>query len=200
MEISLDAVKKLREQTGAGVLDCKKALTECGCDIEKAVVMLREKGKASAAKRVGRTTANGIISAYIHAGGRIGVLVEMNCETDFVARTDDFQNLAREIAMHVAAEDPRYIGREEVPAEVLEQEKSIFRAQALGEGKPEKVVDKIVEGKLGSFYKQVCLLDQAYVRDDSKTVGDLIKEVMGRLGENLVLRRFVRFQVGGDGE
>jgi len=200
VEISVEAVKKLREQTGAGVLDCKKALAECGCDIEKAVVMLREKGIASAAKRTGRATANGMVSAYIHAGGRIGVLVEMNCETDFVARTDDFQNLAREIAMHVAAEDPRYISREEVPAEVLEQEKSIFRNQALGEGKPEKVVDKIVEGKLATFYKQACLLDQPYVRDDSKTVGDLIKEVMGRLGENIVLRRFVRFQLGGDQE
>jgi elongation factor Ts len=200
VEISVESVKKLREQTGAGVLDCKKALAECGCDIEKAVIMLREKGIASAAKRMGRATANGIVSAYIHAGGRIGVLVEMNCETDFVARTDDFQNLAREIAMHVAAEDPRYIGREEVPAEILEQEKSIFRNQALGEGKPEKVVEKIVEGKLATFYKQACLLDQPYVRDDSKTIGDLIKEVMGRLGENIVLRRFVRFQLGGDQE
>jgi elongation factor Ts len=200
VEISVESVKKLREQTGAGVLDCKKALAECGCDIEKAVIMLREKGIASASKRMGRATANGIVSAYIHAGGRIGVLVEMNCETDFVARTDDFQNLAREIAMHVAAEDPRYIGREEVPAEILEQEKSIFRNQALGEGKPEKVVEKIVEGKLATFYKQACLLDQPYVRDDSKTIGDLIKEVMGRLGENIVLRRFVRFQLGGDQE
>jgi elongation factor Ts len=200
VEISVESVKKLREQTGAGVLDCKKALAECDCNIEKAVIVLREKGIASATKRMGRATANGLISAYIHAGGRIGVLVEMNCETDFVARTDDFQNLAREIAMHVAAEDPRYISREEVPAEMLEQEKSIFRNQALGEGKPEKVVEKIVEGKLATFYKQVCLLDQPYVRDDSKTVGDLIKEVMGRLGENLVLRRFVRFQLGGDGE
>lgn len=198
MTIPMELVKTLREKTGAGVLDCKKALEEAGGDLEKAVVLLRQQGVASASKRMGKRTAQGVVSSYIHAGGRIGVLVELNCETDFVARTEEFQRLAKEIAMHAAAEDPQYITREDVPAEVLEKEKGIYRAQALKGGKPEKVIEKIVEGKLGNFYRQACLLDQVYVRDDSKSVGDLIKETMGRLGENIVLRRFVRFQLGGD--
>ena len=198
MEISLEKVRTLRERTGAGVLDCKQALEKAEGDLEKAIVLLRQQGVAAAAKRAGKPTAEGIVSSYIHAGGRIGVLVELNCETDFVARTEEFQRLAREIAMHVAAEDPQYLSREQVPAEVLEREKEIYRVQACREGKPEKVIERIVEGKLTAFYRQACLLDQVYVRDDSKTVGELLKEAMGQLGENLVVRRFVRFQLGGD--
>lgn len=200
MAISTEVVKQLRERTGAGVLDCKKALETSGGDMEKAVVLLREQGAASVAKRAGKRTAEGIVSAYIHAGGRIGVLVELNCETDFVARTEEFQKLAREISMHIAAEDPQYLTHEDIPAEVIDKEKEIYRAQALNEGKPEKVVEKIVEGKLGGFYKQVCLMDQVYVRDDSKTIGELVKDTLARLGENIVVRRFVRFQLGGDSE
>jgi len=198
--ISTEVVKQLRERTGAGVLDCKKALEASGGDIEKAVVLLREQGAASVAKRAGKRTAEGIVSAYIHAGGRIGVLVELNCETDFVARTEEFQKLAREISMHIAAEDPQYLTREDIPAEEIDKEKEIYRAQALNEGKPEKVVEKIVEGKIGNFYKQVCLMDQVYVRDDSKTIGELVKDTLARLGENIVVRRFMRFQLGGDSE
>ena len=198
MAISTEVVKQLRERTGAGVLDCKKALEASGGDMEKAVVLLREQGAASVAKRAGKRTAEGIVSAYIHAGGRIGVLVELNCETDFVARTEEFQKLAREISMHIAAEDPQYLTREDIPAEVIDKEKEIYRAQALNEGKPEKAVEKMVEGKIGGFYKQVCLLDQVYVRDDSKTIGELVKDTLARLGENIVVRRFVRFQLGGD--
>lgn len=200
MAISTETVKLVREKTGAGVLDCKKALEEAAGDINKAVVLLREQGIAAAQKRTDKKAAEGIISSYIHAGGRIGVLVEINCETDFVARTDEFQQLAKEIAMHVAAEDPQYLAREDVPESVIEQEKEIYAAAARKEGKPDKVIDKIVEGRLNNFYKQVCLLDQAYVRDDSKTVGDLLKEVMGKLGENMVLRRFMRFQLGQEAE
>jgi elongation factor Ts len=197
MAVTTETIKTVREMTGAGVLECKKALESSGGDIEKAVVILREKGIAAAQKRTGKATAQGLVSSYIHAGGKIGVLVELNCETDFVARTDEFQQLAREIAMHVAAEDPQYVNREQVPAELLEKEKDIYRNQALAEGKPEKVVEKIIDGKLNNFYAQICLLDQKYVRDDTKTVGELVKEVMGRLGENIVLRRFVRLQLGG---
>jgi elongation factor Ts len=182
------------------VLDCKKALETTGGDMEKAIVLLREQGAASVAKRAGKRTAEGIVSAYIHAGGRIGVLVELNCETDFVARTEEFQKLAREISMHIAAEDPQYLTREDIPAEEIDKEKEIYRAQALNEGKPEKVVEKIVEGKIGNFYKQVCLMDQVYVRDDSKTIGELVKDTLARLGENIVVRRFMRFQLGGDSE
>jgi len=198
--ISTEVVKQLRERTGAGVLDCKKALETTGGDMEKAIVLLREQGAASVAKRAGKRTAEGIVSAYIHAGGRIGVLVELNCETDFVARTEEFQKLAREISMHIAAEDPQYLTREDIPAEEIDKEKEIYRAQALNEGKPEKVVEKIVEGKIGNFYKQVCLMDQVYVRDDSKTIGELVKDTLARLGENIVVRRFMRFQLGGDSE
>ncbi len=198
MAISMEDVRVLRERTGAGVLDCKKALEKASGDVEKAVILLRQEGVAAATKRAGKPTAQGVVSSYIHAGGRIGVLVELNCETDFVARTDDFQQLAKEIAMHAAAEDPQYIQREEVPAEVQEREKEIYRSQATKAGKPEKVIEKIVDGKLNNFYRQTCLLEQMYVRDDSKSVGDLIKETMGKLGENIVLRRFVRFQLGGD--
>lgn len=198
MAISMESVKTLRERTGAGVLDCKKALEEAAGDLEKAIVLLRQAGIAAAAKRAGRATAQGVISSYIHAGGRIGVLVELNCETDFVARTEDFQRLAKELAMQVAAEDPQFIAREDVPDPILEKEQSIYRAQAQKEGKPEQVVEKIVAGKLVNFYRQVCLLDQPYIRDDAKTVGDLVKEAAGRIGENIVVRRFVRFQLGGD--
>ena len=198
MAFSTDDVKVLRERTGAGILNCKKALEETGGDIDKAVVLLRQQGMAAAAKRVDKATAQGMIASYLHAGGRIGVLVEMNCETDFVARTDDFQELAREIAMQIAAEDPKYLDRSQIPAELLEQEKSVYRALAAKEGKPENVIEKIVEGKLGNFYKSVCLMDQPYIRDDSKTIEEVVKELMGRLGENIVVRRFVRFQLGGD--
>jgi elongation factor Ts len=194
----MEDVKVLRERTGAGVLDCKKALEQAAGSMEKAVVLLREQGVAAAAKRAGKATAQGVVSSYIHAGGRIGVLVELNCETDFVARTEEFQQLAKELAMHVAAEDPQFLSREEVPAEMLDKEKEIYRIQAQKAGKPEKVLDKIVEGKLNNFYRQVCLLEQAYVRDDSKSVGDLLKETMGRLGENIMVRRFMRFQLGED--
>jgi len=198
VEISLEKVRTLRERTGAGVLDCKQALEKAQGNLEKAIVLLRQQGVAAAAKRAGKPTAEGVVSSYIHAGGRIGVLVELNCETDFVARTEEFRRLAHEVAMHVAAEDPQYLSREQVPAEVLEKEKEIYRAQASREGKPEKVIERIVEGKLTAFYRQTCLLDQVYVRDDSKTVGELLKEAVGRLGENIVVRRFVRFQLGGD--
>ncbi len=200
MEISLESIRTLRERTGAGVVDCKTALVKAAGDLEKAVLILRQEGLAAAGKRAGKATAQGIVSSYLHAGGRIGVLVELNCETDFVARTEEFQRLAHEIAMHVAAEDPQYLSRAEVPAALLDREKEVYRTQAQREGKPEKVIEKIVEGKLTTFYRQSCLLDQVYVRDDSKTVGDLLKEAVSRLGENIAVGRFVRFQLGGAGQ
>ncbi|HHY46699.1 MAG TPA: translation elongation factor Ts [Firmicutes bacterium] len=196
MEISPAAIKELRERTGAGVMDCKKALAETSGDIEKAVTYLREKGLVKAAKRAGRVAAEGIIESYIHLGGRIGVLVEVNCETDFVARTDDFRNLAREIALQIAASRPLFVDRTQVPAEMLEEEKKIYRAQALAEGKPERVVDKIVEGRLEKFFQEVCLLDQPYIREQGKTIKDLIAEVIARVGENITIGRFARFEVG----
>jgi elongation factor Ts len=189
-------VKALREKTGAGMMDCKRALEETGGDMEKAVEYLREKGLAAAAKRAGRTAAEGVIESYIHLGGKLGVLVEVNCETDFVARTPEFQELARDIAMQVAAANPQYLTREDVPAEVLEKEKEILRAQALNEGKPEKVVDRIVEGRLEKFYSENCLLEQPFIKDPDKKVRDLLAEKIARIGENIVVRRFVRFQLG----
>ncbi len=196
MAITAEQVQELRRKTGAGIMDCKRALTECEGDMEKAITLLRKQGQVRADARMSRATSEGITASYIHAGGRIGVLVEVNCETDFVARTDEFQALAHNLAMHIAAENPRYARREEVPAEVLEREKEIFRALAQKEGKPEKVLDRIVEGRLEKFYSEVCLLDQPYVRDDQKTVGEVVKEAIVKLGENIVVRRFVRFQVG----
>jgi elongation factor Ts len=189
-------IKELRETTGAGVLDCKKALQETEGNIEKAVELLREKGLAAAAKKSGRIAAEGIVESYIHLGGKIGVLVEVNCETDFVAKNDDFKSFVRDIAMHIAASNPLYISKEDVPKEVIDQERSILKAQALNEGKPEKVVEKMVEGRLKKFYQEICLLEQAFVKDPDKTVDQMVKEKISIIGENIKIRRFARFQMG----
>ena len=199
MEVRAEQVKELRDKTGAGFMDCKKALAENGGDLEGAVKWLREKGLAAAAKKAGRATSEGLVGTYLHAGGRIGVLVEVNCETDFVAKTEEFQALVRDIAMQVAAASPavpRWVRREEVPADVLEGERGIFRAQALASGKPEKVVDKIAEGKLEKFFGDVCLMEQPYIRDPQKTVKEVVTEAIAKLGENIDVRRFARFQLG----
>jgi elongation factor Ts len=198
--ISADLVKQLRDKTGAGMMECKAALAEANGDMEEAITLLRKRGLAQAAKRAGRATANGLIGSYIHLGGKIGVLVEVNCETDFVAKTDDFQSLVKEIGMHIAAADPKWVRREEVPAEAIEKEKSIYRAQMENTGKPANVLDKIVEGKLGSFYSQFVLVDQPSVRDPNVTVGQLIAQATAKTGENIVVRRFVRFRVGENAE
>lgn len=195
-DVSSAMVRELRDRTGAGMMDCKKALSQVGGDVDKALVFLREKGLAAAAKRASRTAAEGAVGSYIHAGGKIGVLVEINCETDFVARTDDFQGLVRELAMQVAAANPRYLRREDVPAHVLEQERSIFRTQAAESGKPEQVVEKIVNGKVEKFFGEICLLEQTYIKDPDKKVGDLVTDAVAKMGENLVVRRFARFQLG----
>jgi elongation factor Ts len=200
MAITAEMVKQLRDKTGAGMMDCKAALTESGGDMEKAIDLLRKRGVATAAKRAGRATKDGMIGHYIHMGGKVGVLVEVNCETDFVARTDDFQGLAREIAMHVAAADPRYVSRDQVPATDLEKEKEIYRAQFAGSGKPEQVIDKIVEGKLGSFYSQICLLEQASVRDPNVTIEQMLQAATAKTGENITISRFVRFKLGDHAE
>jgi elongation factor Ts len=200
MAITAEQVKQLREKTGAGMMECKSALTEAAGDQEKAVELLRKKGLASAAKRSGRATSNGVVGSYIHMGGKVGVLVEVNCETDFVARTDDFQTLVKELALHIAAADPRYVRREDVPAEVLEKEKEIYRAQFADSGKPAPVVEKIVEGKLGSFYSQVVLIDQPSVRDPNVTISQLIAQAAAKTGENIAVSRFARFKVGEGGE
>jgi elongation factor Ts len=189
-------VKDLREKTGAGMMDCKKALSETGGNFEKAVDYLRQKGLATAAKRAGRIASEGRVGSYVHAGGKIGVIVEVNCETDFVAKTDDFQAFAKDIAMHIAASSPLYIRRENVPPEVLAKEREIYGAQALEAGKPEKIVEKIVEGKLEKFYSEVCLLEQPFVKDPDLTVQDLLNGLIGKLGEKVEIRRFSRFQVG----
>jgi elongation factor Ts len=194
MEISATMVKKLRDLTGAGMMECKAALTEANGDIEAATTILRKRGLAQATKKAGRSTNEGLIGSYIHMGGKIGVLVEVNCESDFVARTEDFQGLAREIAMHVAAASPQYVRREEVPAEVIEREKAIYRDQV--KDKPPQVVEKIVEGKLNSFYEQVCLVDQPSIRDPKMTIGQLLQAAIARLGENIGIARFVRFKLG----
>jgi elongation factor Ts len=196
MEISAGAIKELRQRTGVGMMDCKKALAECAGNVNEAIDLLRKKGLAKAAKRVGRETAEGLITAYIHPGAKIGVLVDVNCETDFVARTDDFQNLAKEIAMHIAAMNPIAISREDVPAETIVKEKEILRAEAATSGKPAKVVDKIVEGKLEKFFTEYCLLEQAYIKDPEITVKDLIYDTIAKLGENISVRRFTRYQLG----
>ena len=195
-EVSASSVRDLRDRTGAGMMDCKKALAEVKGDIEKAIVYLREKGLAAAAKRASRTAADGLVEAYIHAGGKIGVLIEVNCETDFVARTDDFQNLVKELAMQIAAANPRYVRREEVPAAVLEQERSIYAAQAANSGKPPQVIEKMVAGKVEKFFVDVCLLEQPFIKDPDKQVGQLISDAVAKLGENVVVRRFARFQLG----
>jgi elongation factor Ts len=200
MAITAEMVKQLRDKTGAGMMDCKAALTEAAGDIDKAVEILRKKGLASAAKRAGRVTKDGVIGHYIHMGGKVGVLVEVNCETDFVARTDDFQALARELAMHITAADPKYVRREDVPREVLEKEREIYRAQFDGSGKPASVIEKIVEGKLDSYYAQVCLLDQPSVRDPNIAIKQMIANAAAKTGENITVSRFVRFKLGELGE
>ncbi len=193
---TLAQVKELRERTGAGVVDCQKALAESSGDVEKAIVFLREKGLAAAAKRAGRTAAQGLVNAYIHGGGKIGVLVEVNCETDFVARTDEFQRLVKDIAMQVAAANPRYVRRDEVSEAERERERGIYRAQTVQSGKPAAVVERIVAGKLEKFYSEACLLEQPFIRDPAKTVEQLVKDAVARTGENIVVRRFARFQIG----
>lgn len=196
MDVSAASVKELREKTGAGIMDCKKALAESGGDVEQAVDVLRRKGLASAAKKMGRVAAEGLVGAYIHAGGKIGVLLELNCETDFVARTPEFQALLKDLAMQIAAANPRYIRPEEVSPEELEKEKAIYRQQAIDSGKPERVVDKIVEGKMERFYSEVCLLEQAFIKDPDRKVADLLRDGIARLGENIQVRRFVRYHLG----
>ena len=194
--VAAASVKELRERTGVGMMDCKKALVECEGDMEKAVDLLREKGLAAVAKKAGRIAAEGIVESYIHMGGRIGVLVEINCETDFVAKTDDFKELARDIAMQIAAANPQFISREEVAQANIEKEKEILRAQAHNEGKPEKIVDKMVEGRIDKYYKEVCLMEQLFIKDTDKTVTDLINEKTIKIGEKIKIRRFARFAMG----
>jgi elongation factor Ts len=194
----MDLIKELREKTGAGVMDCKKALISANGDIEKAVEILRKEGIAVAEKKGARVAKEGRIESYIHPGNKIGVLVEVNCETDFVARTDEFKTLTKEIAMHIAASSPRYISVNDVPQDVLEKEKEIYATQARNEGKPEHVIDRIVQGKIEKFYQEVCLLEQPWVRDPEKRIKDIINEAIARLGENIIVRRFVRFELGKD--
>ena len=189
-------VKTLREMTGAGMMDCKKALGETNGDMDKAVDFLREKGLAAAAKKSGRIATEGLVESYIHAGGRIGVLVEVNCETDFVAKNADFQALVKDIAMQIAAANPLYVRREEVPAEIIEHEREILRAQAINEGKPANIAEKMVEGRVEKYYKEVCLLDQIYIKDGDLTISDIIKANIAKIGENISVRRFVRYQLG----
>ncbi|HOM01233.1 MAG TPA: translation elongation factor Ts [Acetivibrio sp.] len=194
--ITAEMVKELRERTGAGMMDCKKALSEANGDMEKAIEILREKGLAAAAKKAGRIAAEGLVDAYIHGDGRIGVLVEVNIETDFAAKNEDFKAFVKDIAMHIAASKPEYISRDEVPAETVEKEKEILRAQALNEGKPEKIVEKMVEGRIDKFYKEICLLEQPFIKDPDKTVQQLLNEKIALIGENINIRRFVRFERG----
>ena len=194
--ISAAMVKQLREKTGAGMMDCKEALTECDGDISNSIDFLRKKGLATASKRSGRVMSEGLIESYIHMGSKLGVLVEINCETDFVAKNDDFLEFAKNIAMHIAAINPAGIRPEDIPEEVINREKEIYRAQAIETGKPEKIIDKITEGKLQKFYKDNCLMSQAYVRDPNITINDLLNGLIAKIGENITIKRFVRFQVG----
>jgi elongation factor Ts len=191
-------VKELREKTGAGMMDCKEALTVSGGDFEKAIDYLRKKGMSAATKRSSKAAKDGVIASYIHMGGKIGVLVEVNCETDFVAKTDDFRLLAKELTMHIAAANPRYLKSEDIPSDVLEREKEIYRSQAVAEKKPEKIWDKIIEGKLKKYYEDVCLLNQKFIKDTAITVGTLVSNMIAKTGENIVIRRFMRFQLGAD--
>jgi elongation factor Ts len=193
----MQTVKTLRERTGAGVLDCKKALVACDGNIDKAIDVLREKGLAKALSKSSREAGDGMVFTYIHAGGKLGVLVELNCETDFVAKTEEFQGLGKEIAIQVAATDPSFIRPEDVPADVVEHEKGLYRAQLEAEKKPEQVWEKIIEGKLGAYYKENCLMQQPYIRDESKTIEELIKAIIAKTGENIVVARFARFKIGG---
>ena len=198
--ITADLVKQLRDKTGAGMMECKKALSEANGDMDAAVTLLRKAGLAQAAKRAGRTTAQGTIGSYLHMGGKIGVLVEVNCESDFVARTEDFNNLVKEVAMHIAAADPKWVRREDVPAEAVEKEKAIYRAQMEKENKPAHVIDKIIEGKLGSFYSQFVLVDQPSIRDSAVTIGQVVAQASAKTGENIQVSRFVRYRVGEGAE
>lgn len=195
-EITAALVKELRERTGAGMMDCKKALSATDGDLEKAIDFLREKGLAAAAKKAGRVAAEGLVEAYIHGGGRIGVLVEVNCETDFVAKTDAFKELVKDIAMHIAATNPSYLKREEVPTAELEHEQAVLAEQARNEGKPEKIIEKMVAGRIEKYYKEVCLMEQPFVKDPDKTIFDLITESIAKIGENISIRRFTRYQLG----
>jgi elongation factor Ts len=195
-EIPATLVKALRDATGAGMMECKAALKEANGNIEEATLILRKRGLAQAAKKSGRSTSEGLIGSYIHMGGKIGVLVELNCESDFVARTDDFQTLLREISLQVAAANPQYVSRDQVPADIIEREKSVYRAQMENSGKPPQVIEKIVEGKLGSFYEQVCLVDQPSIREPKVTVGAMLQAAIAKLGENIGIARFIRFKVG----
>ena len=197
-EISAQLVKQLRDQTGAGMMECKAALKEANGNLDEANTILRKRGLAQAAKKSGRSTSEGLIGSYIHLGGKIGVLVELNCESDFVARTDDFQNLLKELALQVAAANPQYVRREDVPADILDREREIYREQMKSSGKPANVIDKIVEGKLGSFYEQVVLVDQPSIRDPKTTVNQLLQAAVAKLGENISVARFVRFKVGDE--
>ena len=199
MEISAGAVKELRERTGVGFMDCKRALQEAGGDIEEAITLLRTMGKAKAAKRAGRQASEGRVEAYIHMGGKIGVMIEVNCETDFVARNEDFIALTTDLAMHIAAANPRFLSSDDVDQVALEAERSIYRDQAIAEGKPEQIIDKIVAGKVARYLSEVCLLEQAFVKDTDKKVGDLVTDAITTLGENIVVKRFARFAIG-DGE
>ena len=196
MDISTELVKDLRQRTGAGIMDCKTALRESKGDMEGAIDYLRRKGLAAAAKRAGRVVTEGLVSSYIHAGGKIGVLVEINCETDFVARTEDFQLFVKNVAMHIAATSPQYITREEVEPDVVEKERDIYRTQAREGGKPEKVIEKIVDGKLERFFSEVCLLEQTYIKDSELTVKEVLDALIAKIGENITIRRFARFQLG----
>lgn len=196
MAVTAAMVKDLREKTGAGMMDCKRALTEADGDMERAVEVLREKGLASASKKAGRVASEGLVEAYIHGAGRIGVLVEVNCETDFVAKNDDFKNFVRDIAMHIAAANPTYVRREDVPEEVVAREREIVRQQTLNEGKPEKIVDKIVDGRIDKYFSEICLLEQGFVKDPDKTIEILVKEKIAHIGENISIRRFARYVVG----
>jgi elongation factor Ts len=195
-EISAALVKSLRDRTGAGMMECKKALAEANGDLNEAEVVLRKRGIASAGKKATRSAQQGTIGSYIHAGAQLGVLVEVNCESDFVARTDDFQELVRDIAMHIAASDPQFVRKEDVTQAVIDKEKDIQRGRALNEGKPEKMVDKIIEGRMAKFYEEICLLEQPFVKDNTVTIDQLIKTKIAKLGENIVVSRFVRFKVG----
>ena len=198
MNVTAQQVKELRERTNAPMGDCKKALVEASGNMEDAIVVLRKRGIASAAKKASRSTNEGSVASYIHAGGKIGVLVEVNCESDFVAKTEDFKELLHDISMHIAAADPKYVRREDVTEADFDREKEIYRAQAAQTGKPANVVEKIVEGKMGKFYEEVCLLDQPFIKEQSQTVGQLIATKIGKLGENITVRRFARFKVGDD--
>jgi len=194
--VEASLVKELRNRTGAGMMDCKKALVDAEGDLDKAITLLREKGLSAAVKKSGRVTSEGLVDAYIHMGGKIGVLVEVNCETDFVAKNEEFKLFVKDISMQIAAANPQYISRDEVPREVIDKEAEIFRSQAIQEGKPEKVMDRIIEGKVEKFYEDICLLEQPFIRDNDIKVSELLKETIAKLGENITIRRFTRYEMG----